>query len=54
MSRTGDDFTDHINAGGWDSSPCTGCNKLRLEEALKIAADAGYTVIPPVVTLTAN
>lgn len=56
MSRSSDAYADHMQKGGHDLSGVQPekCQAERLARAAALLTEAGYTVIPPVVTTTAN
>lgn len=56
MSRSSNDYTDHMNCGGAhlsDIQPEKG-HAARIERAIKFLTENGFTIIPAETTLTAN
>ncbi len=58
MSRTKDDYIDHMNSGG-DEQCCRTCPSKKatadkIEEAIQLLTQHGHTVVPPTADLTAN
>lgn len=52
MSRSKDDFTDHVNRGGFDDAPRP--LRISIEDAINTLTKAGYTIIPPAVSDDTN
>lgn len=52
MSRSKDDFTDHMNRGGFDEAPAT--LRISIEDAIRVLNAAGYTITPPAVSDDTN